>query len=87
MPTPLEGREQLIDCLGGLYDAALAGGPVEGIAISMPGIIDSERGYVHMGGTPRYNDDFFLRHALYERCPVPITIYNDASVSPWPRSA
>lgn len=78
VPTPLEGREELIEALGQLYDNALKGGPVEGIAISMPGIIDSANGYVAMGGALRYNDDFYLRHALFERCPVHITIYNDA---------
>lgn len=31
-----------------------------------------------MGGALRYNDDFYLRHALYEKCPVKISIENDA---------
>ncbi len=42
VPTPQEGREQLIETIGKLYDEAPE---VEGIAISMPGIIDSENGY------------------------------------------
>ena len=44
----------------------------------MPGIIDTANGYCAMGGALRYNDDFYLRHALYEKCPVKISIENDA---------
>ena len=51
---------------------------VEGIANSMPGIIDTETGYCVMGGALSYNDDFYFRHVLYERCPVRIVIENDA---------
>ena len=73
--TPQEGRDELIEAIGRLYDEMTG---VEGIAISMPGIIDTENGYCVMGGALSYNDDFYLRHALYERCPVRIVIENDA---------
>lgn len=73
--TPKTGREKLIETIGALYDKM----PVlDGIAISMPGIIDSENGYCVMGGALRYNDDFYLRHSLYQRCPVKIHMENDA---------
>lgn len=73
--TPKEDREQLIEAIGKIYD----GMPdVAGIAIAMPGIIDSENGYCSMGGALRYNDDFYLRHSLYQRCPVKIHMENDA---------
>ncbi len=75
VPTPLTGREDLVEDIGKLYDAAEN---CEGIAISMSGIIDSQNGYVVMGGALRYNDDFYFRHSLYERCPVPIYLENDA---------
>ena len=73
--TPQDGREQLIEAIGRLYEAV---GEVEGIAISMPGIIDSEKGYCAMGGALRYNDDFYFRSALYERCQTKIHIENNA---------
>lgn len=73
--TPKEDREQLIETIGRIYDEMPE---VSGIAISMPGIIDSENGYCAMGGALRYNDDFYLRHRLYERCPVKIHMENDA---------
>lgn len=75
IPTPQEGREVLIGAVGELYDGLPE---VEGIAISMPGIIDSAGGYCVMGGALRYNDDFYLRHSLYKRCPVKIYMENDA---------
>ena len=74
LPTPSSGREALIDALAGLYKE----NPSDGIAISMPGIIDADNGYVAMGGALRYNDDFYLRHALYEKCSTRIHIENDA---------
>lgn len=73
--TPKEDREELIDTIGKLYDEMP---DIDGIAISMPGIIDSENGYCVMGGALRYNDDFYLRHSLYKRCPVKIYMENDA---------
>ncbi|MBQ9662673.1 MAG: ROK family protein [Oscillospiraceae bacterium] len=73
-PTPQSGREALLDVLEGIYEEE----PVDGIAISLPGIIDAENGYVVMGGALRYNDDFYLRHALYQRCRTKIVLENDA---------
>ena len=73
--TPQEGREQLIEAVARLYTVV---DDAEGIAVSMPGIIDSEKGYCAMGGALRYNDDFYFRNALYERCKTKIHIENNA---------
>lgn len=75
VPTPQEGREQLIEAIGALYDSTP---DAAGIAISMPGIIDSENGCCKMGGALRYNDGFHLRRRLSARCPVKISMENDA---------
>ena len=75
IPTPKTGREDLIDALGSIYDEY---GNIDGIAISMPGIIDRENGYCAMGGALTYNNDFYLRDALKQRCPVNISMENDA---------
>lgn len=56
--TPKGDREQLIETIGRLYDEMPE---VSEIAVSMPGIIDSENGYCAMGGALRYNDNFYLR--------------------------
>lgn len=73
--TPQEGREALIEAIARIFEAV---GDAEGIAISMPGIIDSERGYCAMGGALRYNDDFHFRDALYQRCKTKIHVENNA---------
>ena len=75
VPTPQEGREELVETIGRLYDRMPE---VSGIAVSMTGIIDSDRGYCAMGGALRYNDGFYLRDRLSERCPVRIHMENDA---------
>ena len=73
--TPKNGREDLINALADLYDSYEN---IDGIAISMPGIIDRENGYCAMGGALTYNNDFYLRDALEKRCPVNISMENDA---------
>lgn len=73
--TPQEGRTELIEAVARIFEAV---GDAEGIAVSMPGIIDSERGYCAMGGALRYNDDFYFRDALYERCKTKIHVENNA---------
>lgn len=73
--TPEESSEELVETIGRIYDEMPQ---VEGIAISMPGIIDSENGYCAMGGALRYNDGVYLRQSLEQRCPVKIYMENDA---------
>ena len=73
--TPQEGRKALIEAIARIFEAI---GNAQGIAISMPGIIDSVKGYCAMGGALRYNDDFYFRDALYERCKTKIYIENNA---------
>ena len=73
--TPQEGRAELIEAVARIFEAV---GDAQGIAVSMPGIIDSERGYCAMGGALRYNDDFYFRDALYQRCKTKIHVENNA---------
>lgn len=75
VPTPTKDRMELIEVIGRIYDKMP---DVSGISIAMPGILDTEKGYCVMGGAIRYNDDFYIRQSLYERCPVKICIENDA---------
>ena len=75
VPTPQEGREALLDCIGRLFDSSPG---CEGLAVSLPGIIDTEKGQIIMGGALRYNDGFFFRDALQTRCGVPVHLENDA---------
>ena len=73
--TPLDKVESLIEVIGSLYDQYQD--EVEGIAISMPGVLDVERGYAYSGGFLRYNTDVEIVKLIQERCPVKVTIEND----------
>ena len=74
LPTPQSRREALLDVITELF----AEEPVDGIAISLPGIIDTENGRVIMGGALRYNDGADLRQELSVRCHTMIHLENDA---------
>ena len=75
LPTPKEGRDELVEALGKLYDRFA--GEIDGMAIAAPGIIDSRKGYFYTGGALRYNEGFAMKEALLKRCPTKIHIEND----------
>jgi predicted NBD/HSP70 family sugar kinase len=74
-PTPLDNIENFIDVIGGIYDEYKD--DIAGIAISMPGVLDSEKGYAYTGGALTYNEGKEIVRILQERCPTKITIEND----------
>ncbi|MDO4983037.1 MAG: ROK family protein [Eubacteriales bacterium] len=79
VPTPQTSREALIETLSAIYIKSAENAQLDGIAVSMPGIIDSERGYVYMGGALEYNNGFAIRDALSEKCRITkISVNNDA---------
>ena len=74
VPTVAE-RESELAAIAGIFKEY----PADCISISMPGIIDSEKGYCSMGGGAMpCNTDFFIRDAVQERCGVPVFTENDA---------
>ncbi|MEE0779936.1 MAG: ROK family protein [Massilimicrobiota sp.] len=75
-PTPQDTLEHFIETIGQLYDDYKGG--IEGIALSMPGIIDPQKGYCFTGGALSYIRDIPMKEKLQQRCPCPITIGNDA---------
>lgn len=74
--TPMEGMDALFTCLDDIWNRF--GNQVEGLAISMPGVIDSEHGYAYTGGALRYLEKRPFAHELSERYHVPVWIGNDA---------
>lgn len=74
--TPMEGMEALFTCLDNIWNRY--GNQVEGLTISMPGVIDSEHGYAYTGGALRYLEKRPFAHELSERYHVPVWIGNDA---------
>lgn len=73
--TPKDSLETFVEVIGEIYD--IYKDEIEGIAISMPGRIDSDRGYTFTGGALTYNDKRDMVDILKKRCPVSITIEND----------
>ncbi|GKU26473.1 ROK family protein [Clostridium folliculivorans] len=75
VPTPVDKIENFINSVGEIYD--IYKHRVKGIAMSMPGRIDSDRGYLYTGGSLEYNTNKEIVALLQKRCPVPITVEND----------
>ena len=75
VPTPMDSREEFFDVLCGLFEPHR--GEVEGIAMSLPGFIDSEKGICLGGGALRYNHGKEVARPLSERLGVPVHIAND----------
>ena len=75
VPTPMDSREEFFDVLCGLFEPHR--GEVEGIAMSLPGFIDSEKGICRGGGALRYNHGKEVARPLSERLGVPVHIAND----------
>ena len=75
VPTPMTSQEDFIETLYGLYEPHK--GEVEGIAMSLPGFIDSEKGICLGGGALRYNHRREVAAPLSRRTGVPVHIAND----------
>lgn len=75
VPTPMDTLEHFVDIIGELFDKYKD--EIEGIAMSLPGRMDSNRGYLYSGGALQYNCNKNIVEILHKRCPVPITIEND----------
>lgn len=75
VPTPKDTIEHFVDVIGLIFD--MYKGEIAGIAMSMPGRIDSERGYLYTGGNLEYNCEKEIVSILQKRCPVNITVEND----------
>ena len=73
--TPLESHEDFLQMIVELFQAH----EVEGIALSLPGIIDTELGVCITSGALGYNDGKFIVDELQEICGVPVAIENDAN--------
>ena len=79
VPSPHGSRSAQLDAMAGIYEQFR--GQVEGIAISYPGIIDSEAGICKTTGALELGLDFPLVQELEARCGVPVTVMNDAKAA------
>lgn len=81
IPTPLkpgQGVQDLVRELGDIYDRYQEKETIEGIAISLPGQIDVEKGIVYGGGALGYLDHVALAGLVSGRCGrVKVSLEND----------
>lgn len=76
VPTPMDTLENFIETIGQIYDQYSQ--QIDGMAISMPGIINPEKGYQFTGGALKFIENLETVEVLKQRCPINITIGNDA---------
>ena len=77
-PAPLDSLTAFLDCLAQLY--ARFSGQAAGIALSLPGFIDAERG-LHLGSGaygPILKQQFVAK-LVSARCGVPVSMENERS--------
>lgn len=77
--TPTDSFDTFRETIGSIYDEYKD--DIQGIAMSMPGIIDSDNGYAYTGGFLRYNDKREVVKELQKRCPCDIVIENDGKAA------
>lgn len=73
--TPRDSIENFVKEIEMIYDKFKD--EVEGIAISMPGVIDSKTGHAYTGGLLNYIDNINIRELLNPICNKKITVEND----------
>lgn len=79
LKTPTDSFDAFRETIGSIYDEYKD--DIQGIAMSMPGIIDSDNGYAYTGGFLRYNDKREIVKELQERCHCNIVIENDGKAA------
>jgi len=72
--TPRDSLESFVEAIGRIYDGYE---DVSGIAMSAPGRINCNTGFMFTGGALRYIQNISMADELKKRCPVEISIEND----------
>lgn len=75
LPTPYEGLDKYLDTLKDIFNQYRD--RVCGIALSVPGIINNEKGYAFTGGSLHYVENLPLAELLSKKCGVPVAAEND----------
>lgn len=77
--TPMESLTCFLDMMGDIYDEYAH--QIEGMAISMPGIIHSKTGYAVHGGSLKYIKKMNMVEMLETRCQTTIHVENDGKAA------
>ena len=76
VPTPQDNHENFLKALAEIFKAH---GDVEGIGVSMPGLIDTFKGICISSGALEFSNGHCLAEELQNICGVPVTVENDAN--------
>lgn len=80
--VPQEKLEDLLDMIRSIYDEVIKEHTVDGVAISMPGVIETDKGYMRSGGSLQYIQEIPLADIISRRCGgIPVNIENDAKAA------
>lgn len=74
MPTPLKDYASFLATIHHIHQSM---DDIEGIAISMPGLLDTEKGIAITGGALEFNAGHEIRKDIETICHVPVSIQND----------
>lgn len=75
IPTPKKDHATFMESLAEIFRAC---SEAEGIAVAMPGIIDTERGICISSGALNFSNGHCIAEELQAMCGVPVTVENDA---------
>lgn len=76
VPTPRTNQEDFLEVMDTIVSSYTD--LIEGIAISLPGTMDSKTGYIYQGGSLKYNGKCNLKEMLEKRYQRKVAIENDA---------
>ena len=79
VPTPQDTQEHFLDTLYTLYAPHRA--EVDGIAMALPGFVDTHTGYVSNGGALLYNTAAPVGQLMQEKCGCRVTMENDGKAA------
>lgn len=79
VPTPMDTFEHFANVINDIYQPCKD--QVDGIAMSLPGFVDSEKGRVNGGGVLKYNWMTDVGPLLEEKCGCKVIIENDGKAA------
>ena len=76
VPTPKENHEELLKTLADIFSKH---SDAEGIALAMPGLIDTKNGVCISSGALNFSNGHSITEELQNMCGVRVTVENDAN--------
>ena len=77
--TPQNSLDDFVASIKNIYEQFK--NEVSGVALALPGFIDTERGFVFHGGSLTYNNGIYLEKLLSEQLNCPVKLENDAKAA------